>query len=72
MGDLGNLMWGHLDEIDAPGLAYCIWCAAGARRRRSHNNGMGQDPSSITPVKAWDQRGRGASGLRPHAGTTRW
>ena len=25
MGDLGNLLWGHLDEIDAAGLANCIW-----------------------------------------------
>ncbi|GBF88484.1 hypothetical protein Rsub_01197 [Raphidocelis subcapitata] len=28
MGDLGNMLWGHLDEIDAAGLANCIWAWA--------------------------------------------
>lgn len=25
MGDIGNMLWGHLDELDAARLANCIW-----------------------------------------------
>jgi hypothetical protein len=28
MADLGNILWGHIEEVDAPGIANCIWCWA--------------------------------------------